>query len=128
MSGVRYKTNFKPRLDHRKQNNMKTILAFIILVSGRFYPKFENSIVEYQPDFTIQHKTLQSRMKKSDFALDQYDHEKVSQLLDEFFTEEGYDQVSIRSKTSIINPDSFQWQDEDRYDPTDNILLQLGVN
>ena len=104
---------------------MKLVLTLVVFVSSRsFYPKFGNSIVEYQPDQRVKHKFLPLRVKKSDIALDNYDHQQISQLLDEFFSDEGYDQVSGLLK---LNPEPFQWQEQDSYDPTDKVLTQLGV-
>ena len=104
---------------------MKLVLTLVVFVSSRgFYPKFGNSIIEYLPDQRVKHQILPLRMKKSDIALDNYDHQQISQLLDKFFSDEGYDQVSGLLK---LNPEPFQWQEQDSYDPTDKVLSQLGV-
>ena len=79
---------------------MKLVLTIVALVASRsFYSKFGEPLAEYKPNKRIQHEF--SRIKKSDIALDQFDQEAISQLLDDFFTDEGYDQVSQTSKLTL---------------------------
>ena len=105
----------------------KLILTFVALVASRsFYPKFGEPLVEYQPDKRIQHEFLPLRIKKSDVALDQFDHEAISQLLDDFFTDEGYDQVS---QTSLLTLTCFSYPRSQKTPTTQPIMFfySLGL-